>query len=359
MSHALTIRANGFAEFAHVGEQGWHKLGNAMSDDASEQEWLEASGMNFSIQRSGVRYFCDREGTDQRIAQDMDENGKPIADSGPVVLFRSDNKAFLSTVSRGYQVVQPKQVLSFFRDLVDGAGYKLETAGTLFGGRKFFALAKVSEAIVRGEDKIGSYLLLHTSCDGSSATGARDTTVRVVCRNTLSMATDSKGGVKVSHRSKFNEKDVKTRLSLNRDNFEMMIDQMRELSAKAVSDATAHQFVRELLRPGSKVETAPVQAVDGQSDLARLLNRPLVLADVDHEQRAPKGEADILGLFRGTALGQGMPGVRGTAWGLVNAVTAYTDHMATAKSADHRANSAWFGTGDELKSRAFELAKTI
>jgi hypothetical protein len=35
------------------------------------------------------------------------------------------------------------------------------------------------------------------------------------------------------------------------------------------------------------------------------------------------------------------------------------DHHATARSADHRAASAWFGTGDELKERALTLAQTL
>jgi hypothetical protein len=38
---------------------------------------------------------------------------------------------------RPYQVVQPRIVLEFYRDLTEVSGYELETAGVLKEGRKF------------------------------------------------------------------------------------------------------------------------------------------------------------------------------------------------------------------------------
>ncbi|GAB7538177.1 hypothetical protein BGC_43990 [Burkholderia sp. 3C] len=42
------------------------------------------------------------------------------------VLYRSDNKAPLSVVSARYQVVQPREILEFYRDLTEIGGFKLE-----------------------------------------------------------------------------------------------------------------------------------------------------------------------------------------------------------------------------------------
>lgn len=58
------------------------------------------------------------------------------------VLYRSDSKEALSVVSQRYQVVQPREVLEFYRDLTSCSGYELETAGVLKGGRKLWALAR-------------------------------------------------------------------------------------------------------------------------------------------------------------------------------------------------------------------------
>ena len=61
------------------------------------------------------------------------------------VLYRSDTKAALSVVSQRYQVVQPRDVLEFYRDLTKVSGYELETAGVMKGGRKFWALARTGQ----------------------------------------------------------------------------------------------------------------------------------------------------------------------------------------------------------------------
>ena len=72
-------------------------------------------------------------------------------------------------------------------------GYQLETAGVLMEGRKFWALARTSHSTaLKGNDVVDSYILLATSCDGTLATTATPTTVRVVCNNTLSKWGDIK-----------------------------------------------------------------------------------------------------------------------------------------------------------------------
>src|SRR3546814_20756798 len=105
------------------------------------------------------------------------------------VLYRSDTKAPLAVVSKRFQVVQPGEILEFYRDLTEVGGFELETAGVLRGGRKFWALARTGQSVsLKGRDRVDGYLLLATACDGTLATTAQFTSVRVVCNNTLSIA---------------------------------------------------------------------------------------------------------------------------------------------------------------------------
>jgi hypothetical protein len=107
------------------------------------------------------------------------------------VLMRSDTEEALSVVSGDYQVVQPKKILEFYRDLTRQCGYSLETAGALKGGRKVWALARTGidgSVGEDGQDQLAAYLLLATSCDKTLATTAAFTSIRVVCQNTLSFA---------------------------------------------------------------------------------------------------------------------------------------------------------------------------
>lgn len=370
MAHELTLTAAGIAEMAYVGAKPWHGLGQQLQPGASIEEWKRAAGMAWLIRRAMVRYFADED-----TARDCSELMHAPEKS---VLFRSDTRAALGVVSPDYEIVQPGQVLEFFRELVENHGMALESAGTLFGGRRFWALAKMDAQDVGPGDAVGGYLLLSTSADGTMATEARQTTVRVVCNNTLRLARNETGGavapVKLSHRSAFCDQKVKAQLGLARDNYERGMDVARELARIQVSQATADDYVRRLLRPEEhkqKLAAAEIQkhAAEaarimaegaGPADFATLLKRT-VSAPVEFEpsKRAPRGEAAILELFGRTAIGGSMGGVAGTAWGLLNAVTEYVDHHSTAKTPDHRASSAWFGTGDELKTRALDMAREL
>jgi hypothetical protein len=66
-------------------------------------------------------------------------------------------------------------------------------------------------------------------------------------------------------------------------------------------------------------------------------------------------------LFEG-GMGQDMPGVRSTSWAALNAVTEYVDHHRSTRGhtdfdrRSRRLESAWFGSGSRLKSKAWTLA---
>lgn len=333
MAHELTERADGMTEMAYVGDTPWHGLGQTLKPGAKIEEWLTAAGMDWTIRRAPVHYHADRAATDMRKWVDKQ------------VLLRSDTGAPLGIVSPDYNIVQPYEVLEFFRNLVDGQGFQLETAGTMFGGRRYWALAKMTEALISGWDRIGGYMLLTTSADGSFASEARETTVRVVCNNTLSLAVAKIPGkhyVKINHRQAFNIAAVQKQMGLGVEHFAAFTELANLLSKAKVSSAAAEEFTMNLLRPAS------ADAMDEESGLLAE-NEEVII-------RKPRGFDMIMGLFDGAGRGSDKKGSKGTAWGLVNAVTEYVDHLATAQSVDHRLARAWWGAGDDLKIAAMDQA---
>jgi phage/plasmid-like protein (TIGR03299 family) len=236
-------------------------------------------------------------------------------------------------VSNRYKIVQPPEVLRFYEDLVETAGFSLETAGVLFGGKRFFALAKTNEAeeVIKG-DPVKGYLLLSTSCDGSLATSAQFTSIRVVCNNTLRMAVREAGGaehkkISIPHSATFNAKEVKAQLGLSQSTFSMFMDDMRVLAKRELNNKEAIAFLVGLFgNPEESLE-------DQEPGPAKLMK------DVHH-------------LYAGAGMGASMAGR--TAWGMLNAVTEYTDHHTGHKTDDARMDSAWFGQNAKLKQRALE-----
>lgn len=358
----VSLRDNGQAEMAALeGVPIWWESdvlqAGRLQPGASIEDWVKTAGMEFIIRKAAVEYRAGRGAKAEQMVMD-----------DQVVLYRSDNRTPLGIVSPDYNIVQPYEVLEFFRDLVSGSGFELTTAGTLFGGRRYWALAKITEAVIAGWDTVGAYLLLSTSADGTMATEARKTTVRVVCNNTLNMARAANAKAKVSHRVRFDDKKLRTELGLARDDFAAFMDQAVKLSGTKVSYAAAEDFVMRLLTGAAAQAETKEQVLMASPDdsLQSLLARSpnFVPADIEIDDsaraRKPRGFDQIMGLFDGEGLGSTKKGSEGTAWGLVNAVTEYVDHHATAKSPDHRIARAWYGTGDALKTEAFDLAlKTL
>ncbi len=316
--HQLTMNELGRAEMAYQGNVPWHGLGQQVSPDASIDDWRRAAGLNWSVVRRPVQYTG---ATDEEILSFPTHH----------VLYRDDNLKALSVVRDRYKIVQPEQILEFFRDLISGVGFKIETAGSLDEGRKIWVLANtgLQEEIVAG-DRVKGYLLLATSYDGQMATTGTYTSTRVVCNNTLQMALarDSAQAVKVRHNTEFLPDVVKAELGLMAtEAWGQFVTRMQTLSKVRLSDVSAREALARVMTARSSIVSK---------------------GDVTET----RGFKKVMQLFQGDGRGSNMAGVRGTAWGLVNAVTQFVDFERKAQSTETRLNSAWFGSGANLKDDA-------
>lgn len=337
MAHGLATSKS----MAYVGATPWHGLGNKLEPGQSIDVWAEAADMSHKILRSVVRYAIAREQLDDGSFVPTEWN--EIQDAH--VLFRSDNKAHLGIVSDSYKIVQPRDVLGFFEDLVSQSGFHLETAGCLFGGKRYWAMARIGEdtPIMDLRDKVGGFLLLSSSADGSMATEARFTSIRVVCNNTLGFARGaSKATVRVKHRSVFNPEQAKDELGVAPQRFADFIADMRRLADTRVSSSAMERITAGLLAGLNTAEE---------------IRQMEIAAIVDTLNTKPAKR--IIELANGAMRGANYDGANETAWGWLNAVTQYVDHEARAHNEENRVASAWFGRGDTLKDRANGLALSL
>lgn len=311
-------------QMAYVGATPWHGLGSALSPNQPLEIWQPEAGMNWQIQDSPVHFKADAIGHLGSIHSFPEQK----------VLYRSDTKAPLSVVSHRYQVVQPREVLEFYRDLTEVSGYELETAGVLKGGRKFWALARTGQAMaLKGNDQVSGYLLLATSCDGTLATTATPTTVRVVCNNTLSISlSGATHAIKVPHRTRFDPQTVKKQLGVAVSQWDEFMYRMRTLSERKVQSKEALGFFMNVLCD-----------INAHAPIPKVLPNKRAMENVQS-------------LYEGKGRGADLVSARGTAWGLLNAVTQYVDHERRARSSEYRMDSAWFGQGAVIKQKALDAA---
>lgn len=306
-------------DMAYVGATPWHGLGAKLTEGADLETWAREAGLQYDVRRSRVRFG---EGDTQKVWDDKH------------VLFRSDTKEPLAVVSNRYEIVQPSEVLGFFRNLTEEMGFTLETAGTLYQGARYWALAKTPLGFtLPGGDVVKQYILLGTSVDGSMATTGADTSVRVVCNNTLRAAlSDSrKSAIKVRHSSKFDATKMQVDMGLLEDRWGAFEQTAKKLAVRRI---TRQQAVAVL-----------IDAI-GDSE------RPI------EDQPNARPMAEMIRLFDGSGIGSSMESANGTLWGLVNAATEWSDHKA-GRLQDSRLHSAWFGQNADRKGAVLASAVKV
>jgi phage/plasmid-like protein (TIGR03299 family) len=138
--------------------------------------------------------------------------------------------------------------------------------------------------------------------------------------------------VKVPHRTVFDANAVKRQLGIAVSAWDGFMVRMKALSDRKVKATEAQRYIARVL-----------------CDIPPSSPLPSTLG---HERAMKRIEE----LFNGSGRGAELAAAKGTAWGLMNAVTEFVDHERRAKSQEYRLDSAWFGPGAAIKQRALDHA---
>jgi len=333
-------------QMAYIGDTPWHGLGNQLTQNQPIEVWAQQAGMDWRIESSDVSYMAQN-ARGQSIIMPYEEQR---------VLYRSDTHAPLSVVSQRYQEVQPMEILEFYRDLTEQSGFELETAGVLKGGKKFWALARTGQSTaLKGKDVSNGYILLATACDGTLATTAQFTNIRVVCNNTLAIAlrgqSSSAGVVKVPHSTKFDADKVKQQLGISVRAWDEHMYEMKQLTQRKVTQGEAAAYFDAVFNNTS------LSIADQEENIIQFY-RNMATPNPAKEKSEPNGRAmtKAMDMFNGQGRGAELSSAKDTAYGLLCSITEFADHERRAMSTDHRLDSAWFGAGAALKQRGLEQA---
>lgn len=334
MAHEIDF-SKGQAAVAFRGEVPWHGLGETILPEDGIDDIRIKAGLDYDVVKTPVQYrapersalFPNQTNADLQTSEDF------------CVLYRSDTSKALHVCSPRYQVVQPKEIVEFYRDLTEKYGFQLEVVGALKGGRKVWALANTKNAIqLRGKDDVKGYLLLATSYDGTMSTQARFTSIRVVCNNTLTLADRSgRAEVVVPHSTKFDADKVKLDLQVG-ESWERFSAASESMTRRIVSRDESIRFLLDAY-----------YGLDSDDKIREFQEDP------KNEKRAEKFMARMTtALFNSP--GAHLESAKGMLWGLVSAVTFDVDHQLPSRSTDTRLDKAWFGQGDIIKRRAWTKA---
>ncbi len=329
--------AHDIGQMFYFHEKPWHGLGQRVAQPATMEEALAAGGLDWTVRLVPiVPAGEDETAIEHRLAVVRDDQ-KPGAPDRVV-----------GVVHPGFKPLQNRDGAKMFDALVGPGSRVYHTGGYLRHGEVIWLLARLPKDIqVGGNDPVEPYLLFTNSHDGSVAIDIRLTTVRVVCRNTLSIALSHQATGKVFRCAHHHGVDRLGRES--KAFFQFALRQCDEAQALFNRLADRHcdaqafaAFMRKVLPdPARPVATDPAIQRGHVTRLATLA----------------KHRAEVERVFASGIPEQDLAPVGESLWGAVNAVTAWVDHQQKIKG--DRYTHALLGDGDKLKGRALNQATSL
>lgn len=355
MSHEID-QSKGIAAFAFAGprEDVWHGLGQQIEPGDDIPAITKKAGLDWSAKKSAVKFAVElADGT----------TGDRTFDNQSV-LYRTDTGNELGIVSDNkYNIVQPDEIMGFFKEFLAGNGLDITTAGAVRKGRIIYCMASLGDKfrvkVPGSNDRIDTFVRLQTSYDGSRATDLVGTTTRQVCANTMRLVdVDSdRKGYRVKHSAVFDDatKDaLKKAFGLLGEQHKMTSKLWNALCETAVTDEQAALFFCQVLNIDPKdLGKTKIVTKKGKQETV----------DVVHTRTANTLK-ELAAAFK-SGPGAGLKSANGTAFGLLNAVTYWIDHKSQSRDTEGegkviaRLASSQFGNGDVIKQQAQKLAAKL
>jgi phage/plasmid-like protein (TIGR03299 family) len=326
MAHLLEQYGD-MASFASLREPAWHGLGTILESEVSTSEMLQVAhlaGWNVRLEdvtlpgRSHKNYFA-------------------VTRTNP---FDGDADV-LGVVGERYKVLQNEELFSFADNMLDGGRW--ETAGSIKNGTVVFGSLALDREVVLDEsgvgDKINTYLLVHTSHDGSLAVQASVTPVRVVCQNTLNYALSGvKQSYKIRHTSTVTGKVQAAREALGLANayLDEFETEAQTLIQKEITADTFYDIIKAAYPEPDK---------DVKGSLTKWTNKVDTLWDI----------------YQGETVAQA--GIMDTAWGAYNTLTERLDWFRNPRGGNAEgvlaAASGFDAATNAEKNRLLKVVKAV
>jgi len=298
----------------------WHNLGATITKAKTVEQMMALAKINWHVKKQSLAF---KDGDDYN---DFDRH---------YAIVRSSDKRVLSVVGNTYIPTPHQDVFKFAQEFVTKGKANLETMGSLNKGAIVWCMAKLNmDFTLPGRDKVQGYLFLGVPYMRGRSIIARITTVRDACNNTISIALRTKANMglgnvfRMNHRNVFDEKQItraRETLDLARHEVEEFGKQAIRLQKLKMTPNDTIKILQPIFQPRTNANVLIADPDEINTKLKAIL---------DANKNAPGAQPD-------------------NAWGVLNAVTYWADHIAS-KSDDKRLTNAWMGRTANQKQLVLE-----
>lgn len=302
----------------------WNQVGTKVEGAMTAQEALTKGGLDWEVKLEPAKVTF---------------NGKTSVVPGKFVPVRTSDGRPLGVVGASYRPVQNISALNFMDDIVGRGEAVYQTVGNLGNGSLIWMLAKVPTAST-AVDVVERYLLMSTSHNGVSPVMVAALEFRIWCANQIQAAIrKAKNKFVIRHTTNV---------------------ELKMTEARKAFDGSVHYFnsMDEIFAKLKEIKFTETQ-------LLALVDKVFAAEGADRSKRQVnriEGIQEQIVALSHSGMGTDLPGVKGTMWGGLNAVTEYLDHYTTIKGSKKGGASAeekllgsqWFGTIESKKQSAFD-----
>lgn len=330
MSHNLNLAAS--VATTEVGTDGFilHDIGQRVDKAMTEAEVNRLGELDVQVEKRSIYAGPDS----------LHDGFRPVHWG----VFRKDNGEFLAPCGAFYAARQYNTLTRTMFTLVDSENARADSAGLLGGGRRAWLSVKIPQDFeVTPGDKHYTYVLGVASHDSSVARAFYLLTHRLTCHNQImGVISRAREGTYFRTKNTINavnrEAEIVSQIGNIPKTLANLAEKFRKLAQRRITKESYFEVMNRLF----SVDMSNLQKESTKK--TQILQR---IAEIfEHND------------------GDAFPVQRGTAFNMLNAVTNFVDHERGTRLTNRlrdssveraRAESAMFGAGNDLKSKALEV----
>jgi len=330
------------ASTERVRKEAWVQAGTAVNA-GSASEAAQQAGLDWTVELSSM--FTERKtvvSPYETLTQKLD-----IPRRQAVVKRTENGESVIGVVGDKYKIVQNMEVFSALDTLVDSGDARYTAAGEYNGGSNIWMVMELPAGVQVANDPHAAFLLVQSSHDGSCAVRIRPIIERLFCSNQINRIIKGKNTnaftyvMKHTTNSKLSVSDIRNITQLTYSSIAEYEAVASNLLERKVNERDVKNIFKSVWALPTTVEETPEH----------------LLSQGEKRQRtiALAGRDSAWNIY---SQSQTQENIRGTAFGVWQAVIEHADHYASGGS-ERRAVATISGRNDRVKDKALTLAFTM
>jgi phage/plasmid-like protein (TIGR03299 family) len=324
---------------AKMNKQAWVQAGTAVNA-GSASEAARQAGLDWNVQLADMQAYVSNKVNEFETVTDY----YPVPKRQAVLKLGKDNtNEVIGVVGDKYKIVQNMEVFSALDTLVDSGDARYTAAGEYNNGANIWMVMELPVGVCVADDPHAAFLLVQSSHDGSCAVRIRPIIERLYCANQINRIIKGKHKnaytyvMKHTTNSELSVNDIRNITQLTYDSIQQYETIASTLLQVEVDERKVKNIFKAVWALPSEIEEAPDH----------------LLSQGQRRQRtiALNGRDSAWNIYSQSSTQEN---IRGTAFGVWQAVIEHADHYASGGS-DKRAIATISGRNDRIKDKALEL----